>query len=75
MVLRKNRWSRDPDLNRRPADYESAALPTELPRPIKRGLLQKFSIARAERQTERFMVSARRDTSASPSRMQRGETR
>jgi hypothetical protein len=27
------RWSRRPDLNRRPADYESAALPTELRRP------------------------------------------
>jgi hypothetical protein len=27
------RWSRDPDLNRRPVDYESTALPTELPRP------------------------------------------
>ena len=27
-------WSRWPDLNRRPADYESAALPTELQRPI-----------------------------------------
>ena len=26
-------WSRRPDLNRRPADYESAALPTELRRP------------------------------------------
>ncbi len=25
-------WSRGADLNRRPADYESAALPTELPR-------------------------------------------
>src|SRR5579872_325520 len=25
-------WSREPDLNRRPADYESAALPTELSR-------------------------------------------
>ena len=25
-------WSRGPDLNRGPADYESAALPTELPR-------------------------------------------
>jgi hypothetical protein len=28
----KNIWSRGPDLNRGPADYESAALPTELPR-------------------------------------------
>src|SRR5580692_263556 len=27
-----NIWSRGPDLNRGPADYESAALPTELPR-------------------------------------------
>jgi hypothetical protein len=27
------KWSRGPDLNRGPADYESAALPTELPRP------------------------------------------
>jgi hypothetical protein len=26
----ENRWSRKPDSNRRPADYESAALPTEL---------------------------------------------
>src|SRR5882762_821850 len=28
---RKN-WSRGPDLNRGPVDYESTALPTELPR-------------------------------------------
>src|SRR5487761_384277 len=28
----QERWSRGADLNRRPADYESAALPTELPR-------------------------------------------
>ncbi len=28
----RNRWSRGPELNRRPADYESAALPAELPR-------------------------------------------
>ncbi len=28
----KDGWSRGPDLNRGPADYESAALPTELPR-------------------------------------------
>ncbi len=28
-------WSRQPDLNRRPADYESAALPTELCRPAR----------------------------------------
>jgi hypothetical protein len=27
-------WSRRSDLNRRPADYESAALPTELRRPF-----------------------------------------
>jgi hypothetical protein len=27
------RWSRGPDLNRGPVDYESTALPTELPRP------------------------------------------
>ncbi len=27
-------WSRRPDSNRRPADYESAALPTELRRPL-----------------------------------------
>src|SRR6266850_2940449 len=27
------RWSRGRELNSRPADYESAALPTELPRP------------------------------------------
>ena len=26
-------WSRGPDLNRGPVDYESTALPTELPRP------------------------------------------
>ena len=26
-------WSQEPDSNRRPADYESAALPTELPWP------------------------------------------
>src|SRR5262245_40593119 len=31
LLLRKN-WSRRSDLNRRPADYESAALPTELRR-------------------------------------------
>ena len=30
------RWSRKSDLNRRPADYESAALPTELLRPALR---------------------------------------
>jgi hypothetical protein len=30
--LDKKIWSRGADLNRRPADYESAALPTELPR-------------------------------------------
>ena len=30
---RLNVWSRKSDLNRRPADYESAALPTELLRP------------------------------------------
>src|SRR5271155_2581640 len=29
---RRDGWSRGPDLNRGPADYESAALPTELPR-------------------------------------------
>src|ERR1700687_1442414 len=28
----ENRWSRGPDLNRGPVDYESTALPTELPR-------------------------------------------
>ncbi len=31
--LNKN-WSRRPDLNRRPVDYESTALPTELRRPF-----------------------------------------
>src|SRR5581483_11506041 len=36
-------WSRGPDLNRGPADYESAALPTELPRP------DQFTIASAEK--------------------------
>ena len=30
----KGCWSRSPDLNRRPVDYESTALPTELLRPI-----------------------------------------
>jgi hypothetical protein len=30
----ENRWSRSPDLNRRPVDYESTALPTELLRPL-----------------------------------------
>jgi hypothetical protein len=29
----EKRWSRGPDLNRGPVDYESTALPTELPRP------------------------------------------
>src|ERR1700731_2904956 len=28
----EKRWSRGPDLNRGPVDYESTALPTELPR-------------------------------------------
>src|ERR1700719_4995942 len=28
----QERWSRGPDLNRGPVDYESTALPTELPR-------------------------------------------
>src|ERR1700674_3443193 len=28
----ENRWSRGPDLNRGPVDYESTALPPELPR-------------------------------------------
>src|SRR5580704_10455763 len=32
-LQRKGGWSRVPDLNRGPADYESAALPTELTRP------------------------------------------
>lgn len=28
-------WSQESDLNRRPADYESAALPTELSWPVR----------------------------------------
>ena len=31
-ILKDNRWSRRPDSNRRPANYESAALPAELRR-------------------------------------------
>ena len=45
-----NKWSRRPGLNRRPADYESAALPTELRRPD----MQK----RRERKNE-FTISLR----------------
>ena len=32
----KDLWSRLPELNRRPSNYESDALPTELSRPFKR---------------------------------------
>ncbi len=32
MLKKSKRWSRWPDLNRRPIDYESIALPTELHR-------------------------------------------
>jgi len=46
-------WSRLPDLNRRPADYESAALPTELSRLTKRQytrgyLIGQISVARRD---------------------------
>src|SRR5215470_10300424 len=34
-TARKSTWSRLPDLNRRPTDYESVALPTELSRLVR----------------------------------------
>ncbi len=34
------KWSRRPELNRRPTDYESVALPTELRRPAPASILQ-----------------------------------
>ncbi len=42
IALRMNRkdWSRGPGLNRGPAVYETAALPTELPRPA---VVKQFS--------------------------------
>src|SRR5215470_3532311 len=41
-------WSRLPDLNRRPADYESAALPTELSRLTERQYTQQLAYLQGE---------------------------
>ncbi len=41
----RREWSRRPELNRRPTDYESVALPTELRRPVPASILQGLVVA------------------------------
>lgn len=55
-------WSQHPDLNRGPADYESAALPTELCRPKTTG-----SIGTGARNATRKTSTARHAALAAPS--------
>src|ERR1700680_1532234 len=53
----EKRWSRGPDLNRGPVDYESTALPTELPRPR----VIHSSIVRKKLSNTAMWVAARND--------------
>ena len=55
-AIEVERWSRRSDLNRRPADYESAALPTELRR---HGVKTHPSTRNNQRRPRKFPRAAR----------------
>ena len=46
LKAQKTKWSRLPDLNRRPTDYESVALPTELSRLVRDAETKASRLAR-----------------------------
>jgi hypothetical protein len=68
----QERWSRGPDLNRGPVDYESTALPTELPRPNElQCSIQRKKLSNHDRRNVSRPVISRTGTAASRFRLPR----